>query len=246
MPVVEGPDGRRVLLDAAGAPVGTYDHSNRGGILYADLFDRVPDVSPEHAAQAAVADLRGMRVAGDEALGLALVAAGGKALRHGHLLTHDLAERPEWREPPGYRLTDVDRPAADIVDVFRAAYPPDHPDHRDEPVERSLSDLESYVDGSAYGPLRRGSGLAVHDDGTVVGAILICRLPGDPPLNGPWVIELFRHPAHRGIGRALLERALALTDGPALGLMVTEGNPARALYERLGFRHVHTALVVQI
>ena len=59
------------------------------------------------------------------------------------------------------------------------------------------------------------------------------------------MIELFRHPAHRGIGRALLERALALVDGPALGLMVTEGNPARALYEALGFRLVHTALVVQ-
>src|SRR5918994_753766 len=112
MPVLEGPDGRRVLLDAAGAPVGTYEHSERGGILYADLFDRVPEVSPEHAAQAALADLRGMRVAGDEALGLALVAAGGKALRYGHLLSHGLAERPEWREPPGYRLTDVDRPAA--------------------------------------------------------------------------------------------------------------------------------------
>jgi ribosomal protein S18 acetylase RimI-like enzyme len=59
-------------------------------------------------------------------------------------------------------------------------------------------------------------------------------------------MEVFRHPAHPGVGRALVERALALTDGPALGLMVTEGNPARALYEALGFRLVRTALVVQI
>jgi hypothetical protein len=60
------------------------------------------------------------------------------------------------------------------------------------------------------------------------------------------VIELFRHPAHPGVGRALLERALALATGPALGLMVTEGNPARRLYEALDFRLVHTALVVQL
>jgi GNAT superfamily N-acetyltransferase len=80
----------------------------------------------------------------------------------------------------------------------------------------------------------------------VAGAILIGTLPGDPPLNGPWIIELFRHPAHRGVGRALLERALAIAPVPALGLMVTEGNPARRLYEALGFRRVVSFLVVQI
>jgi GNAT superfamily N-acetyltransferase len=57
---------------------------------------------------------------------------------------------------------------------------------------------------------------------------------------------VFRHPEHRGVGRALLERALALADGPALGLMVTVGNPAREVYELLGFRLVQAFLVVQI
>ena len=80
----------------------------------------------------------------------------------------------------------------------------------------------------------------------MVGAILLGTLPGDPPENGPWVIELFRHPAHRGIGRPLLERALALTPVPVLGLIVTEGNKARALYEDLQFKLVLTTLVVQL
>jgi GNAT superfamily N-acetyltransferase len=71
-------------------------------------------------------------------------------------------------------------------------------------------------------------------------------LPGDRPLNGPWLIEVFRHPAHRGVGRALCERALALATVPRLSLMVSEGNSARRLYEDLGFRVVHTALVVEI
>ena len=236
---------RTVLRDAAG-PVGSYDLDERGEHVYADLFRREPGVSAERAARAVLSDLRGMRIAGDEAVGRALLAAGGTAIRHAHLMSHDLSERPEWRHPRGYRLTDVDRPAADLVNAYRAAFAPGHVDHRDEPRERSLERLESDFSGAEFGPLLRGSGLAVADDGTPAGVILLGLLPGDPPLNGPWVIEVFRHPAHRGVGRALLERALAIADVPALGLVVSEGNPARGLYEALGFRVTFTTLVVQI
>jgi GNAT superfamily N-acetyltransferase len=239
------PGSRTVLSDAEG-PVGRYDRSEHRGHVYADLFEREPGVSPERAARAVLEQLAGWRIAGDEALGSELIAAGGRPLRHAHLMSHDMAVRPPWREPPGYRLTDVDRPAADLVGAYRAAFGPGHVDHRDEPPERSLADLESHLSGREFGPLLRGSGLAIAAGGEVVGAILLGMLPGDPPLNGPWVIEVFRDPAHRGVGRALCERALALADVPALGLLVTEGNPARGLYEDLGFRLVHTALVVQI
>jgi ribosomal protein S18 acetylase RimI-like enzyme len=232
----------RTVLRDAGGPVGSYERDERGGAVYADLFRREPGVPVERAARAVLADLRGMRIAGDEELGRELIAAGGTATRHGHLMSHDLAERPVWREPAGYRLTEIDRPVADLLDANLAAFPPGHVDHRPDP----LPDLERAMAGVEFGPLLRGSGLAVGADGAVVGAILLGTLPGAPGFNGPWVIDLFRHPAHRGVGRALLERALALVDGPALGLMVTEGNPARGLYEALGFRIVHTALVVQV
>jgi GNAT superfamily N-acetyltransferase len=242
---------RKVLLDAAGIPVGRYERLERDGAVYADMFARESGVAVERVAETVLAELRGMRIAGDEALGRALIAAGGKPLRHAHLMSRDLARDPapeRWPEPPpGVRLTDVDRPAGDLVDAFRAAYPPGHPDHREEPPERSLADLDTWVSGREFGPLLAGSGLAVAADGTVAGAILLGTLPGDPPENGPWVIELFRHPAHRGVGRPLLERALALTPVPTLGLIVTEGNErARALYEDLGFRFVRTTLVVQL
>jgi GNAT superfamily N-acetyltransferase len=246
MTVVEGPGDHRVLLDADGTPVGHYDHDERNGVVYADLFLREPGISAEHAAAAVLADLRGVRIAGDAALGNELVAAGGRPLRHAHLMSHDLSERPARPELPGYRLTDVDRPAADLMDAFRAAYPAGHPDHRVEPYEQALATIDGYVEGREFGPLLRGSGLAVASDGVVAGAILVGTLPGDPPLNGPWIIEVFRHPAHPGVGRALIERTLAIADVPALGLMVTEGNPARRLYERLGFRVVFSTQVVQI
>ena len=60
---------------------------------------------------------------------------------------------------------------------------------------------------------------------------------------------MFRGPGGRGAGRALLKRALGLAtrDGlPALGLAVTEGNPARRLYEELGFRPLLTSFTVRM
>jgi GNAT superfamily N-acetyltransferase len=236
---------RELLRDDGGA-VATYERGERAGAVYADLFRREPGVSPERAAQAVLEQLRGMRIAADEPVGRLLLEAGGTSLRHAHLMSHDLVERPRWREPPGYRLTDVDRPAADLLDAYRAAFPPGHVDHRDVSPEQSLAELEAHVSGAEFGPLLRGSGLAVAGDGTVAGAILLGTLPEDDALSGPWVIEVFRHPDHRGVGRRLVERALALADVSRLGLIVSEGNPARGLYEALGFRHVWTALVVQI
>jgi GNAT superfamily N-acetyltransferase len=94
--------------------------------------------------------------------------------------------------------------------------------------------------GGGYGPLLDCSGVALRD-GRVVGAIVCTRLDGEP-----WVLEVFREPGARGAGRALLERALALCEGPTLGLAVTEGNPAVRLYEALGFERVHTAYSVDL
>jgi ribosomal protein S18 acetylase RimI-like enzyme len=90
--------------------------------------------------------------------------------------------------------------------------------------------------------------LAVGEDGAVVGALLVGTIEGgDPPAYGPWVLDLWRDPGHRGVGRALLARALSLADYDTLGLIVTEGNtPARRLYEALDFTLVSSAIVVQI
>jgi GNAT superfamily N-acetyltransferase len=246
MPLEHDPDGRRRLV-VAGTTIGRFDEGEREGVPMADLFDREPDVGVEEAAAAVLAELRGWRIAADEELGFALLAAGGTKKRHGHLYSYDLrGERPSWDAPPGIRLTDIDRPAADLVAARVAAYPPDHPDAAFVPEDHE-AELHALISGGEYGPLLRGSGLAVAEDGTVVGAIILGAIPGDPPRNGPWVIDVFRHPAHRGVGRALVARALALADVDTLGLIVTEGNDAaRALYESVGFRRLSSAIVVQL
>ena len=247
MPVRED-RGRRVLLDTRGAPVGRFDEGEHDGIPMADLFDREPGVSADQAAAAVQSELPGWRIAADEELGRALLAVGGAQRRHGHMYSYDFrrTQRPSWDAPPGMTLTDIDRPAADLVPARVAAYPPDHPDAAHVPDDHE-AEIHQYVYGEQFGPLLAGSGIAVTDEGAVAGAIILGTIPGDPPRNGPWVIDIFRDPAYRGVGRALLERALALATVDTLGLVVTEGNDAaQALYEAVGFDLVSSAIVVQI
>jgi hypothetical protein len=246
MPVVVDPDGRSRLM-ADGATIGRFDAGDRDGVPMADLFDRDPRVSAQEAARAVLAELPGWRIAADEALGRELLAAGGTFRRHGHLYSFDLRRnRPaSWDAPPGIRLTDINRPVRDLIPSRMAAYPPDHPDHVFMPEDQA-DELERYVQGGEFGPLLRGSGLAVTND-SVVGGIILGTVPGDPPRNGPWVIDVWRDPALPGVGRALLQRALALVPVERLGLLVTEGNDAaRRRYESLGFELVVSSIVVQL
>jgi GNAT superfamily N-acetyltransferase len=249
MPIEHEPDGHRRLVDAAGTTVGLFEEGVREGRPMADLFERPPGVSVDAAAAAVLADLRGWRLAPDEDLGRALVAAGGTPLRHGHMYSYDFARNPPprtWDAPPGIRLTDIDRPVGELIPARVAAYPPEHPDHGDLPDDHA-AELQSLIYAGQYGPLLAGSGLALDADGAVVGAIILGTVPGDPPRNGPWVIDVFRQPGHPGVGRALVQRALALAEVGTLGLIVTEGNDAaRHLYESLGFRLLSSALVVQL
>jgi hypothetical protein len=171
-------------------------------------------------------------------------------------MSRDLVRDPapdDWLEPgrpAGYRLTAVDRPAIDLAPACLAAYPRDHPDFDsisdpDRP-ERELDDL---ISGRLLGPLLRCSGLVVRADGSVAGAVLVNGQPGEPPLSGPWVSQIFRHPGATGTGGPLLRRALAIAtrDGlPAVSLAVTHANPARARYAALGFADVQEAFSVEV
>jgi hypothetical protein len=246
MPVEVDPDGRSRLV-ADGTTIGRFDQGDRDGVPMADLFDRDLRVTAPDAARAVLAELPGWRIAADEALGRELLAAGATFRRHGHLYSFDLRRnRPStWDAPPGIRLTDVDRPVRDLIPSRTAAYPPDHPDHRFIP-EDMHAELTSWLRGAEFGPLLPGSGLAVTND-SVVGGIILGSIPGDPPRNGPWIIDVWRDPALPGVGRALLQRALVLAPVDTLGLLVTEGNDAaRRRYESLGFELVVSSIVVQL
>ena len=253
--VVEDPGraGGRLLVGPDGTTLARFVERDA---RTADLFDLEPGVRLADAVPVVLAELRGRRVAGSEALARALVAAGGRALRHAHVYSRDLRRDPApatWARPAGLTLTAADRPPADLAPAYRSAYPTDHPDLRHLDAPPDLDDeLRAVATGEMVGPILACSGVAVEDrTGDVVGAILVAHAPGEPPFGGPWIAELFRHRdrAPAGTGRALLERALALAtqDGVAtLGLAVTEGNRAERLYRTQGFARVLTSLTVEL
>lgn len=258
MPVVEDPSREqgRLLLDAAGDVLATFALGERDGRPHADLFATADGVAPERAAAAVMAELQGWRVSGEEPFGRLLVAAGARPKRDCHVMSRDLVRDPapsDWLEPSlpaGTRLTPVDRPAIDLAPAVIAAFPPEHPDYADIPSpEHPEVELEELMSGRLLGPLLRCSALAVGEDGEVVGAILVNGKPGEPPLDGPWISDVFRRPGARGVGGALIRRALAIAtrDGlPALGLAVTHSNPAVGLYAALGFADVLRVLNVDV
>lgn len=260
MPITEdataGPGGR-LLFDPRGRLLARFQDETHGDRRWADLFELADGVTPEEALPTVLADLAGALVSGEEPMGLALLAAGGERRRHAHVYSRDLRAEPPppWRParaPAGVRVTPLDRPAADLVDAWRAAFPPGHPDHLGGPPPADVQqELADQIVGRVLGPLLPSSGLAVAQGGRVVAAVIVTDRPGRPPFGGPWVCDLFRHPAPQwaGLGRLLLERALSLTaelGRPALSLAVTDGNPARRLYESLAFRHVSTSLNVLV
>ena len=227
---------------------------------FADLAE-VGTHGPDAAAAAAMERLSGWGLATtDEALAAALLDRGATLRRHAHVHSRDLRADPapgEWAAPAlreGLLLTPWDRPLEEIAAVGLAAYPVGHPDFepRDGVADVVAQDLKPYAVDGALGPTLPASGLVVEEDdadGRVVAVLLVNDREGVAPDGGPWVTEVARlgGPTYAGTGRALLQRAMALltADGhPALSLAVTDGNPARDLYERLGIRHAYSALTL--
>jgi GNAT superfamily N-acetyltransferase len=247
MPLRPDPDrpGWLTLLDADRRPVAAFLRAERDGRPLADLFELATPV--DAAVPAILRELGGWRIAGDEDLGRALVAAGGVLRRHAHVYTHDLRELPP--APAGFRLAPLDHPAEELAPVLDAAFPPDHPDFAGHERQDPLTEARELLTDERFGPLLPSSGVALDAEGRVVAAIIVTDAPGDPPLSGPWVMLVFRAPEHPGSGRALLVRALeiAARDGlPALGLAVTDGNPAIRLYEALGWRRILSSISVDV
>jgi ribosomal protein S18 acetylase RimI-like enzyme len=106
--------------------------------------------------------------------------------------------------------------------------------------------MQQLLDGQIVGPLLPDASGLVVDEDRVVAFLLVNRMPGDPPFGGPWLSDVARDPdpAYRGLGSVLVRRALAVLAAAGettFGLAVSEGNPARGLYESLGFGHRHSS-----
>lgn len=234
----------------------SFDVEHRDGRDHAEVT-AVHD--PDLAVTQVMRHLRGWSVSAPEHLGRALVDAGAGLLRHAHLYSRvvdgaDLAgagAAGPARAPGGAVVGPVEQAPAAFVPLLMAAFPPGHPDRHDhDDAAGALAEVAALLDGTMLGPLMACSRVAVHD-GRVVGACLVNARPGAAPTGGAWITEVARDPAPRwaGLGAHLLRGTLArcAADGvPALGLAVTEGNPARRLYERTGFVHVEASYRVLV
>lgn len=243
---------REALCDAEGREVATYEAGIRDGLPLAHGLAAVEGVRLGNVAEIVVRRLRGHIVETTAPLGELLLAAGATLRRRSVLMTCDpAAPRDPVPTPEGVLLGPaLGCPTDELLDAYIDAFPPGHPDHHagvDRDGHREL--LRSLMDGEVIGPLL-GCSRTAAAAGRMAGAALIMEMPGEPPLAGPWVGELFRHPgAPRGTGAAMLAAALdrAAEDGlPRVGLRVSADNPARRLYDALGFTETRTSVAVLV
>ena len=240
-------DGRTVL---------TFVRTTRDGLDAADLVEPAAGVPLDDVADAVLKAFPGWAVSTPPDLGRVLLERGATTIRHAHWMARDLvAEPPDpaWAAltpaDPGLRIDTAPLIPKGYLESSEAAYRPGHPDYeaRETPEDRMAHDITPLLDGT-LGPLL-GASAVVRDDqlsSAIVAACLVTDRPGD----GPWVVEVYRRPEPRyvGLGSLLLERTMArlVSDGfTQLGLAVTEGNPARRTYDRLGFHVVQESLTVK-
>ncbi|WP_158515565.1 hypothetical protein [Kitasatospora sp. MBT63] len=246
------PPAREMITDQAGRPAADFVRgATRAGLPWAD--DIRPRTTVRRAAQAILLGLPGW-VASTPVPPLGdLLADRAPTLRLSRLYGWDFDRQhpePHWlrpRLPDGVRLAGLDGVgAADLAAVRERAYPPGHLDRAPGQPER----LTGLLDGTLYGPVLGCSTVARSAGSVVVAAVLVTGNTGLPGRPEPGFVDVFREPGEpfRGLGSLLLRYALAraAVDGPppALVLSVTDGNPARRVYERIGFSHLDSIRTV--
>ena len=238
------------LLDAAGTPLADVLLDDAVGARWAILTLRAPAAE---VAPAVLAAYPGHRVVTeDEELAGLLVAAGGRVQRRAHDYEFDLtAVPPGWAETPapqGFRLSQ-DLDPTSLADAHAASSPPGHPDH--EPGLDHVEDLRSMLAGELLGPNVPAATWQVSDGDGPCGAVIVTERPSKEHGTRGWVVDVFVDPRHqgRGLGGVLLRRAVAGATAAGyrtLGLVVSDGNPARAVYDALGFRLVSSGTNVDL
>lgn len=179
----------------------------------------------------------------DDRLTDALIAAGAATVRHSHLMGCDVTRDRPRAEVGAVSVVAIDGPSIALAELSVRAYPFSHVDFETTVASEAQGDIDRLLSGGLIGPFMPSVSGMVTDDGRPVAALIVNRMPASPVAVGPWVSELFRDPdpAYRGLGTVLLDRAirtLGANGGLSLSLAVTEGNPAIAVYRRLGFEMV--------
>lgn len=249
---------RTVMSDGVGRLLFTYTVTESAGTAqpWADQVWRPGEVPVAAVCETAIAAFPGWRLStADAALVTALEKSGATARRHAHTMTHPLVDLPDVRRVEGLRIEKLtvamlDEHADELGAMHVAAYPSDHPDAVDGDTDALADQLRATARGELLGPLMDVSRAAWSTE-AALGVCLVVDRAGRPPHAGPWVIDVFRHPAAPpGAGTALLAATLhaaARQELSALSLAVSHDNvQARKVYERLGFRDVHEDWTVDL
>ena len=242
--------GPHELVNDAGGVIARIDIADRIDWLQADVPWIADGLDRRALAVQLVRLFEGMRVStADEELTAALVGEGGTVARRGTQLSYDAGAAPpprEWldrSERDGVRLADYRPIDEEIASAWMAAYPPTHPDHDAAllDVADAVADLRTVRTGTVTGLFSEdASALALGPSGEVLGGIMVTLMRPNPYWDGPWVPDLFVRPdaQRRGIGERLVRyavAAVAASGEKGLALSVTDGNPARLVYDRVGF-----------
>jgi mycothiol synthase len=208
----------------------------------------LPGVPVERVADQARRDLAAMLL---ETPDDDLVAALGLPVKRAATdLRHDLADLPApVTLPDGWSLTEAGWDD-DLASALAAAYAPGHPDggwtENDTSAVRAMFDKADPVP-----PLWPASARLVGPDGRSAGHVLCAGPVPWTDYRCVWVLNLGvgPHAQGRGFGWALLVHALHGSRAaglPTLALSVADGNPARRMYDRAGFRPVTRVLSVDL
>ncbi len=187
------------------------------------------------------------RIVDDPAAAATAIASGGRLMRHSVVMVLDPAlAAPAPLVSDGFSIAPMspDR-VMEYGAVVARAYPPEHPDHEpaDANPESAAQAVLEVMRGEAMGPWMAGASLHVADHtDRIVGVVLVTETTASGTcVARPFVTDICVDPAVAGqrLGSALLAASaglLADLGWTTLTLVVTVGNPAQRVYERLGFR----------
>jgi GNAT superfamily N-acetyltransferase len=229
------------LLEADGAVAVCWRWPQAGGPSLVWLRPHTADAPLTPSALVALArTCAGEVVATEDPAGSAALAeAGLPMVRHVHGLAADPAVVAATQVRTDLRMEPLRAASLEELAAVRvAAFPPGHPDHSEETPEARVAAYALELE-DPDNPVHHASRSAWLD-GELVGTCLVTDSRHFPGFVGPWVQNLSRLPgeAARGTGAALLvesARAVTADGGRYLGLAVTDANPARRLYERMGW-----------
>ena len=134
-----------------------------------------------------------------------------------------------------------EHPADEFARNNIAAFLENHLDQFGDPKEHIHLAIDYSLD-----PARGGFVLAGTEDGKIVGAVVVnnTHMGGYIPSNILVYIAVDGSMRGKGIGRKLMEKAIASSTG-GIALHVEPDNPAKKLYESLGFTNKYLEMRLQ-